>query len=511
MSSERSMRIILWNHSNYTLTHFSGSATHGNAPCPDGLTLSSSGSVSISLAPGGSLAVVAKNSSGGCTGQFTVTDSNNHVSFPVHYDHPSSNDPTTLYVVPDSSHPSCMGVNDVGTLSGHDITVNMGLYQGCAVQEWDDNGHAYTAGYVAPLSATPYEGNNARDVVNSLFQTSIRKPDGVQHWFNQANAVPYLPADYTGGQLIVNGSASPPGALLQLMLNQWPGATTPLNNTPDWPLIQFLANFLVPETTTSSTPALVMYVPKFSDQGYVSSSSATGPKYQLLGYQAYPLAGSGSRFNMANVQTFLRLLLGGSHFVNIQADRDFQNQNPTNPPANTGRNLYDEFKSAFPAQNSQSGRHICEGNSHYTNTVNTSGWYYGNQMGEWAASDCGLLLSFLVAKTADNQYNTFMQLEGWPADNDWVFGEGSLSGGARHGGDYAAYKQSLWNISTFGAAPYSEKRGTTIFLAPASWVPTIYSNTYMMPYVGAETPQSWLETALVSVPSGTPSTPSQYG
>jgi hypothetical protein len=38
-----------------------------------------------------------------------------------------------------------------------------------------------------------------------------------------------------------------------------------------------------------------------------------------------------------------------------------------------------------------------------------------------------------------------------------------------------------------------------------------YKNTGMMPYVGAETPQDWLKTSLVKVPSGTPSTPSQYG
>ncbi|HWD29035.1 MAG TPA: hypothetical protein VG387_17815, partial [Rhizomicrobium sp.] len=87
----------------------------------------------------------------------------------------------------------------------------------------------------------------------------------------------------------------------------------------------------------------------------------------------------------------------------------------------------------------------------------------------------------------------------------------ATSGGPRHGQDYAAYSQSFWNISTFGAAPYSEKRATTIFLAPAPWVPSIYSDTFMMPYVGAETPQLWLKTSLVQVPKNTPAPPSQYG
>lgn len=513
MSSARSMRIIIWNHTGYTLTRFTCSASEGNLPHPENQSAPGSGqTLTISVLPGGSLTILAANNNGGCAGIFTVSDAGNHVVFPVHYDHPGCNDPTELRVVPSSAQPACMGVNDIGDLSGHDITVNMGLYVGLAVQEWSSSGSAYIAGYVAPLTpytstSSPYRNNNARDVVNSLFQPDVRKADGVRHWFDQASAVPYLPADYTGGQLVVNGSATPLGALVQLMLNQWPTATaTQLTGTPDSALIQFLANFLVPE---SGTP-LVMYVPRFTYLSTVNSSSVNGPKYQLTGYQAYPLAG-GSRFDLANVQVFLRLLLGGAHFVNIQADRDFVNQNPAHPPANTSRNLYDQFKDQFPENGSQSGRHSCVGNSHYTNTVNTSGWYYGNQMGEWASQGCGLLLSLLVAKTADNQYNTFMQLEGWPADNDWAFGSGSIKGGERHGADYEAYQKSLWNISTFGATPYSEKRATTIFLAPASWVPSIYSNTYMMPYVGAETPQGWLQTGLVSVPSGTPHTPSQYG
>jgi hypothetical protein len=503
------MRIIVWNHSNYTLTNFTCSASAGDLPTPQ------NHGAPISIAPGASLSILVANKNGGCAGVFTLSDSGNHVVFPVHYNHPSGSDPTILRVEPNSAQPACLGVNDIGNLSGHDITVNMGLYVGLPVQEWNNNGQAYIAGYVAPLTAltatsSPYHNNNARDVVNSLFQPNVRKADGVQHWYSQASAVPYLPADYSGGQLIVNGSSEPPGALVQLMLNQWPTATdTQLTGTPDSALIQFLADFLVPESAQSGVP-LVMYVPRFSYQTMVNTSSVHGPQYQLTGYQAYPLAG-GSRFNLSNVEIFLRLLLGGAHFVNIQADRDFSNQNPSHPPANTGRNLYSLFKNAFPDDNTPSGRHSCVGNSHYTNGVNTSGWYYGNQMGEWAAAGCGLLLSLLVAKTADSQYNTFMQLEGWPADNDWVFGSGSIKGGERHGADYAAYQKSLWNISTFGAAPYSEKRATTIFLAPASWVPSIYSNTYMMPYVGAETPQDWLQTSLVSVPSGTPHTPSQYG
>ncbi|CAE6703322.1 hypothetical protein R75461_06292 [Paraburkholderia nemoris] len=77
------------------------------------------------------------------------------------------------------------------------------------------------------------------------------------------------------------------------------------------------------------------------------------------------------------------------------------------------------------------------------------------------------------------------------------------------------YQQTLWNISTYGASAYSEKRATSIFLAPAGWTPQVYQTTLMMPYVGAYansngTPQSWLNTSLVTIPPGAPPLPSRY-
>jgi len=507
MSNERSITATFWNHTNVTLTNYSAVATAGGYPTPVGMLPPSSGaSLPIKVEPGGYIRTFAQNNNGACNGVITLTDSASQVEFVIRYVLPSGSDKVLIRVEPPSDYPSCIGIADAPSYSGSDPAANLGLYVGLAVQEWNEYGE-YTAGYAVPLLANPYAQNNARDMVNSMFQLNIRKPDGVQHWFDQAAVLPYQAADFSGNQLSL-GRETPPLPLVQTMLNLWPGVvTSPVTTSPDYPLIQFLADFLVPSPASTSTPPLVMYVPEFSYQGYYNSGGVTGPIYQLTGYQAYPFAGTGGdRFDISNVQTFLQLFLGGAHFVNIQAYRDFQNINPKNPPPNTGRNLYTLFQDQFPDNNTMTGRHYCIGNSHYTNTVNTSGWYYGNQMGEWASSGCGLLLSLLVAKTADNQYNTFMQLEGWPADGDW-WSTRSLSGGARHGQDYAAYNQSLWNISTFGAIPYSEKRGTTIFLAPPSWIPSIYSDTYMMPYVGAEKKQGWLKTQLVSVPSGTPSRP----
>ncbi len=512
MSTPRSMTMIVWNHTTYTLTKFVGTATAGTVPGPQGASPPMSGStVVISVAPSASLSVYAGNSNGACNGTFTLSDEKSNVMFPVTYVHPNGNDPTTVNVVANSGYPACMGVNDQPLpLAGHDPVVNIGLYVGDAVYQYANGPTkpALTVGYTAPLSATPYSDNNARDVVNSMFQSNIRTPGVVNVMLDQAGAVPYQPADYSGAQLsliapnVALGSANPKGKLTQAVLNLWPGVvTSPVTTSPDYDFIKFLADFVVPSPASNSTPPLVMWIPEFKFVESVTSDGTTGPKYQLLGYKSYPLSGGTvTRFNMDNVKQFLQLLMGGAHFVNIQADRDFAKCSPS---TNVGRNLYNAFTSAFSDNGSISGRHSCTGNSHYTNTVNTSGWYYGNQMGEWAASDCGLLLSLLVAKTADGQYDTFMQLEGWPADTDWLTGDGSLGGGPRHGEDYNAYKQTFWNISTYGATPYSEKRATTIFLAPAPWTPSISSSTYMMSYVGAETLQDWLQTAFVSVPSGT--------
>ena len=46
----------------------------------------------------------------------------------------------------------------------------------------------------------------------------------------------------------------------------------------------------------------------------------------------------------------------------------------------------------------------------------------------------------------------------------------ALMGGFRHGADFATHGATFWNISTYGACPFSEKRGGTVFLAPRSWI-----------------------------------------
>ncbi|MEI9995716.1 MAG: hypothetical protein WDM91_14060 [Rhizomicrobium sp.] len=506
MSSERSITIKLYNRTDYTLTNYDCSATSGSSPTPSGYAMSNGQThVDISVAPGASLTVEAKNNSGSCAGQFTLSDGS-HVSFPVTYSNPSSGDPS-LGVQTPPGYPGCQGWNDSDSYSGNDIDATIDLYDGAGVYTPEANGTDTLRGYVVPLASDPYgQKNNCQDYVNAMFQPALRGAT-FEGRFNQGSTAPYMPVDFSGQYLASDNTGNLVAALAGALKRCWPGQSGVAVETssPDYPIVEFLADFLVvPDSHDSTKPdtskaPCIMYVPQFT---YVSATSE-GPKYQLTGYASYPFnAGSTTRFNMDSVDTFLQLLLAGAHFVNVQADSDYDNQKSS--PKNNSRDLYNRFKDNIPG----SLQHRCIGNSHYTNTVNTSGLYYGNTYGEWAAPGSGLVQALLFAKTADTEWNTFMQLEGWPADGDWVTGNGSWTGGPRHGADYANYQTSYWNISTFGACPYSEKRATTIFLSTAHWTPAICSSTYMMPYVGAETLQHWLKTGLVSVPSGTPSKPS---
>ena len=46
----------------------------------------------------------------------------------------------------------------------------------------------------------------------------------------------------------------------------------------------------------------------------------------------------------------------------------------------------------------------------------------------------------------------------------------------RHNATDAAYLNTLWNISTYGSCPYSEKRSTPIFIAKSQFDLTMHTN-----------------------------------
>lgn len=205
------------------------------------------------------------------------------------------------------------------------------------------------------------------------------------------------------------------------------------------------------------------------------------PTYGLSGYTQYPFVPDG-KWDMNVVARFLDLLVSGAHFVFIQDRIDL-------PPGVTVPSFYTLFTTS---NDFKPYRRHDPGNSHYTSLTNVCGYYIPSIDSNKTPSPCPFFLALLVGPTDSGitcnptTYSTFMQLEGWEAT------------ASRHNVDYnTIYQPTLWNVSTYGACAYSEKRATTVFLAPQQWVARTNPNTIMAPYAGAETRQPWLNTSVV--------------
>lgn len=225
---------------------------------------------------------------------------------------------------------------------------------------------------------------------------------------------------------------------------------------------------------------LTLFVPKLK---LVSGEASMPPVYELSGYDPLPLF-QNNRWHYESVLTLLNLFLFGAHFVVIHHPEDL--------PSNTSvANFYDSFcKGALG-----SGKRRDPAHSHYTATVNICGYYFPSvESNSTPPNPAPFNLALLVGLTKSNVLckssaaNSFFQLEGWQSPF------------ARHNIDYELHKQTLWNISTYGASAYSEKRGTAIFLAPSNWKADLNSDTFMPPYVGAKSRQPWLNTGMITLP-----------
>lgn len=333
------------------------------------------------------------------------------------------------------------------------------------------------------LDPTTHQFTNIPAFVNSLFDSDVRTSApitaAIQH--NQLQAG--FSSDATNYEDI-----------LSAWLAGWqfaqgdPYSADALTSLPasDQPLLTFLSNYL-------QTNQLVMYVPQIQNVG----ATGDGPIYQLQSYQACPLF-TASGWNYTNVQSLLAKLLFGAHFVVIHATQNL-------PPGAIVGDFWSEFQSDSALKGSER-TDVAKtlgvptvGNSHYASVTNLNGYYFPSVVQETAPNPCPFFVSFLTCPTVATtpkagQYNSFFQLEGWELPPNSLNVPGS-----RHGQDYSAYQQSYWNISTYGACPYSEKRATAIFLALSNWNPKPTPNTFMPPYAGAETPQSWLQTDLVTL------------
>lgn len=309
--------------------------------------------------------------------------------------------------------------------------------------------------------------SNIPDYVNSLFCPSVRAPQLLENVI-PTGSLEFLWTDNNSAQLT-----------LSAWLAAWqyyqgaPYDPTAFSHCPpvDRDLISFWGRYFRSNRLDICIPQLA-YVP--------SNGLAT---YFNEGYQRIPFMKAQGTFDYENaVPTFLNLILRGAHCVVIQSPNDTGNTNVAN--------FYDAFNNEKSLSSQQ--RHD-PGNSHYTSLTNTTGEYYPKVTKDTEPSTNPLITAFLVGKTVNNDfasnYNTFFQLEGWEY----------FVGGSRHNADYQTYKATLWNISTYGAIPYSEKRSTPIFLAPSTFSLALNSQTHMPLYVGADSVQGWMNPELLVI------------
>lgn len=177
------------------------------------------------------------------------------------------------------------------------------------------------------------------------------------------------------------------------------------------------------------------------------------------------------------VVSFLNWLMLGAHFVVPSENGDQKNN--------------DGFQGFKDALSTSSLVTRATATSHYAKVMNTSCINYLDIEEDAEPSYEPLIASFVAGPTNDFGSNSFFQLEGWPLKYNPT--------GGRHNADYAAYGNTLWNISTYGSCPYSEKRSTPIFIAKSQFDLTMHTDTMMPHYDGAGSHQSWMHTNLLTV------------
>jgi hypothetical protein len=165
-------------------------------------------------------------------------------------------------------------------------------------------------------------------------------------------------------------------------------------------------------------------------------------------------------FSVAGVQRFLENLLSGSHFVAPRAVGDMGDLHAmfsAGPLAGETRNML-----AHSHHPHRFGVRFGDG-LNYPKSVKTD-----------ATPDTPPVINaMLIGK---NQTDTFFQLESWPA----VVRAGMAG---RHREGFEVHRDTSWNISTYGASPFTEKTGTplthghAIILEPTpAWAKTLQAS-----------------------------------
>lgn len=346
---------------------------------------------------------------------------------------------------------------------------------------------------VKPLNS---DMSNKAAFVNSLFDSDVRDPMNVL-------------GDISNGALIHSFTDSESQSLI---LNAWlaawqEGAGEKEKADPDalarcptqdkaW--FYLMANYILVNRLSLCIP-LISFDHINSDGQVVYRTSG----YQRIAFHnengwQYGAIDSEGRVvgeqNESVVCSFLTLLFHGAHFVIIQSDAD----------GGAGVTDLRDFMTNHLATR------VDLMSSHYGFSAIGSGRYYTpagspapslNQVDVESLAESTppgnepLLFSALVGVTAKTRRNEFLQLEGWPAQTCV-----SPPGGERHNSDFDINDKTFWNISTFGACAFSEKRSTPIFLAPDTFNLNLHPDTGMPYYWGANAGNagdSWLHPHLI--------------
>lgn len=337
--------------------------------------------------------------------------------------------------------------------------------------------------------------SNKADFVNSMFAPAVRDPDQDG-----------LPAAIAGGAtMFPYADPTSRGYILGAWLAAWqasvgdPSDPVALARCPqqDRRLIEFFAGYLVANALDLCVPALTYDhtnaagLAVYRDAGYQRQAFRSGGAWV---YGAFDASGEivGDPAD-ATVARFLQLVFYGAHIVTISSSKD---------GAVGVQDMKDALgRSGLPTTTDPV-------NSHYGGSGVLSGTYYApvggpntglrdNETLSPTVPPGGepLAFSLLVGVTASTHRNTFLQLEGWPAQVVV-----SPPGGARHNADYAANEATLWNFATYGACVHSEKRSTPIFLAGSSFDLTLRADTGMPWYWGANAGNAgdpWMHPELV--------------
>jgi hypothetical protein len=287
----------------------------------------------------------------------------------------------------------------------------------------------------------------------------------------------------------------------------------------DWALMRFFGDYIQKKNLVMSVPKLTL--------------KRKGPpaQYQLDSYTRVALCEDG-KFNRNYLADFVHLFLAGAHFVVLRGGRNLDFY------ADFGKQFY-----SWTGKWTGAVAGAAVGHSHYGNAITNlrSAYAYPNRwsnLGLSADNRWPLVPIVIVDATANKsarRYETFFQMEGWStsilgslatrkvpllglnlaryAFAAWLVPSLALpyaavatvldlavldwpasrvaKGGVRHGVDFDTHNLSKWNISTYGASVYSEKRGTTVFLHDSETVPARSGTKVMFDYAGAQKPEQY--------------------